>query len=60
MQGSMSQKSVANPAAFERANYMKVLDAWRPDPAAVLPKSRLADPLPTVLPLRLKGERPNE
>jgi dihydroorotate dehydrogenase (fumarate) len=60
MQGSMSQKSVANPAAFERANYMKVLDAWRPDPAAVLPKSKLADPLPTVLPLRFKGERPNE
>ena len=25
MRGSLSQKSVANPAAFERANYMKVL-----------------------------------
>ncbi len=29
MQGSMSQKSVAEPAAFERANYMKVLDSFR-------------------------------
>lgn len=32
MQGSMSQQHVAEPAAFERANYMKVLDSWRPDP----------------------------
>ncbi|HET9588509.1 MAG TPA: dihydroorotate dehydrogenase-like protein [Anaerolineales bacterium] len=29
MQGSMSQKSVREPAAFERANYMKVLDSFR-------------------------------
>ena len=29
MQGSMSQKSVAEPAAFERANYMKILDSFR-------------------------------
>ena len=29
MQGSMSRKSVAEPAAFERANYMKVLNSWR-------------------------------
>jgi dihydroorotate dehydrogenase (fumarate) len=29
MQGSMSQQSVAEPAAFERANYMKVLDSFR-------------------------------
>jgi dihydroorotate dehydrogenase (fumarate) len=29
MQGSMSQKSVREPAAFERANYMKVLSSWR-------------------------------
>ncbi len=29
MKGSMSQKSVANPAAFERANYMKVLHSWK-------------------------------
>jgi dihydroorotate dehydrogenase (fumarate) len=29
MQGSMSQKSVADPAAFERVNYMKVLNSFR-------------------------------
>jgi dihydroorotate dehydrogenase (fumarate) len=29
MQGSMSQESVKDPAAFERANYMKVLNAFR-------------------------------
>ena len=29
MQGSMSQKNVKEPAAFERANYMKVLSSWR-------------------------------
>jgi dihydroorotate dehydrogenase (fumarate) len=29
MQGSMSQKFVKEPAAFERANYMKVLGAFR-------------------------------
>ncbi len=28
MQGSMSRKSVAEPAAFERANYMKVLSGY--------------------------------
>lgn len=33
MQGSMSQQHVNEPAAFERANYMKVLQSWRPDPA---------------------------
>lgn len=32
MQGSMSQRNVAEPAAFERANYMKVLQSWRQDP----------------------------
>lgn len=32
MQGSMSQQSVAEPAAFERANYMKVLNSWREMP----------------------------
>jgi dihydroorotate dehydrogenase (fumarate) len=36
MQGSMSQQHVAEPAAFERANYMKVLGSWRPDPAGQL------------------------
>lgn len=29
MHGSMSQKSVKDPAAFERANYMKVLSSFR-------------------------------
>jgi dihydroorotate dehydrogenase (fumarate) len=29
MQGSMSQRSVREPAAFERANYMKVLSSFR-------------------------------
>jgi len=29
MQGSMSQKSVAEPAAFERANYMKALRSYK-------------------------------
>jgi dihydroorotate dehydrogenase (fumarate) len=29
MQGSMSQRNVKEPAAFERANYMKVLSSWR-------------------------------
>jgi dihydroorotate dehydrogenase (fumarate) len=33
MRGSMSQRHVAEPAAFERANYMKVLDAFRPEAA---------------------------
>jgi dihydroorotate dehydrogenase (fumarate) len=29
MRGSMSQKSVAEPSAFERANYMKVLNSYK-------------------------------
>ena len=29
MQGSMSQKAVQEPAAFERANYMKALQSYR-------------------------------
>lgn len=29
MRGSMSQKSVAEPAAFERANYMKAINRYR-------------------------------
>lgn len=29
MQGTMSQRSVAEPAAFERANYMKVLHSYK-------------------------------
>jgi len=36
MQGSMSQVNVAEPAAFERANYMKVLQSWRPDSSAIM------------------------
>jgi len=36
MQGSMSQKNVAEPAAFERANYMKTLASWSPDPTGTL------------------------
>lgn len=35
LQGSMSQIHVADPAAFERANYMRVLGAWRDDPMGV-------------------------
>lgn len=35
MRGSMSQMCVAEPAAFERANYMKVLQSWRPDPSGI-------------------------
>ena len=31
MRGSMSQQYVPEPAMFERANYMKVLQSWRPD-----------------------------
>jgi len=29
MQGSMSQQAVADPSAFERANYMKVLNSYK-------------------------------
>jgi dihydroorotate dehydrogenase (fumarate) len=36
MQGSMSQQNVAESAAFERANYMKVLGSWRPEPGGKL------------------------
>jgi len=36
MQGSMSQQHVAEPAAFERANYMKALASWRDDPTGAL------------------------
>jgi dihydroorotate dehydrogenase (fumarate) len=35
MRGSMSQMCVAEPAAFERANYLKVLQSWRPDPSGL-------------------------
>jgi len=36
MRGSMSQQHCAEPAAFERANYMKALHSWRPDPTGRL------------------------
>ncbi len=36
MRGSMSQQNVADPAAFERANYMKTLQSWQADPAGQL------------------------
>ncbi len=35
MRGSMSQRNVAQPDAFMRANYMKVLQSWQPDPTSV-------------------------
>lgn len=35
MQGSMSQINVADPAAFERANYMKMLQSWRLNPSGL-------------------------
>lgn len=36
MQGSMSALHVADPAALERANYMRVLQSWKPDPTGQL------------------------
>jgi len=36
MRGSLSQKHVSDPTAFERANYMKVLQSYRPDPTGRL------------------------
>jgi dihydroorotate dehydrogenase (fumarate) len=36
MLGSMSQQNVAESAAFERANYMKILGSWRPEPGSKL------------------------
>lgn len=36
MQGSMSQQHVAEPAAFERANYVRTLQSWSPDPTGRL------------------------
>jgi dihydroorotate dehydrogenase (fumarate) len=34
--GSVSQVHMAQPAMVERANYMKMLQSWRPDPTGVL------------------------
>jgi dihydroorotate dehydrogenase (fumarate) len=42
MQGSMSQQKVADPAAFERANYMKTLQSWQTDPAGGLMREVLS------------------
>jgi dihydroorotate dehydrogenase (fumarate) len=36
LQGSMSMRNVADADAFERANYMKVLQSWRADPTGIL------------------------
>ncbi len=36
MKGSMSQMNVEEPAAFVRANYVKVLQSFRPDPTGKL------------------------
>jgi dihydroorotate dehydrogenase (fumarate) len=36
MQGSMSQKNVDDPAAFERVYYVKSVYSWRPDPTGRL------------------------
>jgi len=36
MRGSMCQHNVAEPSAFERANYMKALQSWRSDPTGRL------------------------
>ena len=34
MKGSMSQRNVGDPSAFERANYIKVLESYRPSPGS--------------------------
>jgi len=36
MQGSMSQLHVGDAEAFERANYMRTLQSYRPDPTGTL------------------------
>ncbi len=38
MKGSMSQKNVADPAAFERANYIKIIESFQA-PAEVATRS---------------------
>ena len=30
LQGSLSEQRLSDPSAFERANYLKVLDSWKP------------------------------
>ena len=34
--GVLSLRNCPEPAAFERANYMKVLQSWKPDPTGRL------------------------
>jgi dihydroorotate dehydrogenase (fumarate) len=36
MRGSMSQRHVADPTVFERANYVRVLHSFHPDPTSLL------------------------
>ena len=36
MRGIMSQRKVSIPDAFERANYMKMLESWKQDSTAIL------------------------
>jgi dihydroorotate dehydrogenase (fumarate) len=31
MKGSMSQRNCLDPGAFERANYIKILDTYKPE-----------------------------
>lgn len=43
MKGSMSQMHVGSPDTFERANYMRVLESWHPDPAGSLYRTALRE-----------------
>jgi dihydroorotate dehydrogenase (fumarate) len=38
LRGSLSQQNSPDPAAFERAGYMKVLASWSPEPTSSLPQ----------------------
>ena len=40
LRGSMSQVHIANPAAYVRANYMRVLQSWRPEPSSIGQRAR--------------------
>ena len=42
MQGSLSQQHTADPGVFERANYMRVLQSWAPDPSGSLYRHTLS------------------
>jgi dihydroorotate dehydrogenase (fumarate) len=41
MIGSMSERHLSDPSAYERANYMKVLDSWRAP--AVVPRTGVSN-----------------